>query len=81
MQTRVPKHSVGIFTKTCIQRPPKGSNKSGLFQQVVFKYRFYKADLQKVVVSEEWSLKAVVCLIQVVSNPGLTVLLNLNPMI
>ena len=27
---------------TCIQRPLKGSNESGLLQQVVFKYRFYQ---------------------------------------
>ena len=26
---------------TCIKRPLKGSNKSGLLQQVVFKCRFY----------------------------------------
>ena len=33
-----------VITKyriTCIQRPPRGSNKSGLLQQVVFKCRFY----------------------------------------
>ena len=42
---------------TCIKRPPKGSYKGGLLQQVVFKCRFYKVDLRKVVVSEHWSLK------------------------
>ena len=30
-----------IYSITCIQRPPKGNHKSGLLQQVVFKYRFY----------------------------------------
>ena len=30
---------------SCIQRPLKGSNESGLFQQVVFKCRFFKVDL------------------------------------
>ena len=41
--------SVKIFTEnekkkditTCIKKPLKGSNESGLLQQVVFKYRFY----------------------------------------
>ena len=28
------------YSITCIQIPPKGSNESGLLQQVVFKYRF-----------------------------------------
>ena len=41
---------------TCIQRPPKGSNKSGLLQQVVFKCMFYEVDLRRGVVSEQWSL-------------------------
>ena len=27
------------YSITCVQRPCKGSNKSGLLQQVVFKYR------------------------------------------
>ena len=45
-----------IYSRTCIQRPPKGTNKSGLLQQVVFKYRFDKVDLRRVVVSEVWSL-------------------------
>ena len=30
-----------IYSITCIQRPPKGRNKSGLLQQVVFKCRLY----------------------------------------
>ena len=30
-----------IVSITCIKRPFKGSNESGLIQQVVFKYRFY----------------------------------------
>ena len=55
------------YSITCIQRPPKGSDKSGLLQQVVFKCRFYQAHLRRCVVSEQWSLKAVYCLIQVVS--------------
>ena len=29
------------YSITCIQRPLKESNESGLLQQVVFKYRFY----------------------------------------
>ena len=45
------------YSITCIQRPLKGSNKSGLLQQVVFKCRFYKVDLgTRIVVSEQWSL-------------------------
>ena len=31
----------GIYSKTCIQRPHKRSNESGLLQQVVFKCRFH----------------------------------------
>ena len=58
---------------TCIQRPPKGSSKSGLLQQVVFKCRFHQVDFRRGVVSEQWSLKAFGCLRQVVSNTGLTV--------
>ena len=54
-------------------RPLKGSNESGLLQQVVFKSRFYEADLRRVVVSEQRSLKSGGLLIQVVSNTGLTV--------
>ena len=34
-----------IYSITCIQRPPKESYKSGFLQQVVFKCRFYSADL------------------------------------
>ena len=60
----------GEVQKNCIQRPPKGSNKSVLLQQVVFKCRFYYVDTRKDIVSEQWSLKAVDCLIQVVSNTG-----------
>ena len=30
-----------IYSLTCIQRPPKESNKNCLLQQVVFKCRFY----------------------------------------
>ena len=51
------KHSI-----SCSQRPPKGSNKSGLLQQVTFKCRFDLVDLRRSVVSEQWSLKAVDCL-------------------
>ena len=29
------------YSITCIQRPLKGSNESGLLRQVAFKYRFY----------------------------------------
>ena len=36
---------------TCIQRPPKGSNESGLLQQVVFKCRFYQVDLRRAALS------------------------------
>ena len=63
------------YTTTCIQKPLKESNESGLLQQVVFKCRFYKVDLRRVVVSELWSLKAGGISIQVVSNTGLTVFL------
>ena len=66
------------YSITCIQRPLKGSNESGLLQQVVFKYRFYQVDLRRAVVSEQWSLKAGGLLIQVVSNIGLTVLFFLS---
>ena len=64
-----------MYSITCIQKPLKGSNESGLFQQVVFACRFYSIDLRRVVVSEKWSLKAGVLLIQVVFNTGLTVYL------
>ena len=57
----------------CIKRPLKGSNESGLLQQVVFKCRFYQVALRRVAVSEQGSLKAGGLLIQVVSNSGLTV--------
>ena len=62
-----------MYSITCIQRPLKGSNESGLLQQVVFKFRFYSVDFRRVVVSEQWSLKAGGLLIQVVSNAGITV--------
>ena len=51
----------------------QGINESYLLQQVVFKCRFYCVDLRRVVVSEQWSLKACGLLIQVVSNIGSTV--------
>ena len=63
------------YSITCVQRPHKRSNKSGLLQQVVFKCRLYWLDLIRGVVSGQWSLKSVDCLIQVVSKTGLTVLL------
>ena len=44
------------YSITCVQRPPKGSNKSGLLQQVVFKCRFYYIDFSKDVVAQHWSL-------------------------
>ena len=56
------------YSITCVKRPRKGSNKSGLLQQVVFKCRLYKVNLKRGVVSGQWSLKAVDCLIQEVSN-------------
>ena len=62
-----------IYSITCMQRPLKESNESGLLQQVVFECRSYQVDLRTVVVSEQWSLKADGLLIQVVSNTGLTV--------
>ena len=34
-----------MYSISCIQRPLKGSNESGLLQQVVCKCRFYKVDL------------------------------------
>ena len=46
------------YSITCIQRALKGSNESGLLQQVVFNCRFYFVDLRRVAVSEQWSLKA-----------------------
>ena len=65
--------NIYMYSITCIQRPLKGSNESGLFHQVVFKCRFYWVDFRKVVVSEQWSLKVGGLLIQVVFNTGLTV--------
>ena len=71
-----------LYSITCIQRPLKGSNESGLLQQVIFKCTFYEIDLRRVVVSEQWSFKAGSLsiqvkagglLIQVVSNTGLTI--------
>ena len=61
------------YSITCIQRPLKGGNESGLLQQVVFKCRFYYIDFRRMAVSEQWSLKAGGLLMQVVSNTGLTV--------
>ena len=61
------------YSITCIQRPLKESNESGLLQQVVFKCRFYYVDLRRVGVSEQWYLKAGCLLIQVISYTGLTV--------
>ena len=62
-----------MYSITCIQRPPEGSNKSSLLQQVVFNCRFYLFDLRRSVVSQQCSLKAVDRFIQVVSDKGLTV--------
>ena len=62
-----------IHSITCIQRPLQVINKSILLQQVVFKCWFYFVDLGRDVVSDLWSLKSGGCLIQVVSNTGLTV--------
>ena len=42
------------YSITCIQRPRKGSRKSGLSQQVAFKCRFYQVDLRRGVVSVQW---------------------------
>ena len=50
------------YSITCIQRSPKGSNKSGLLQQVVFKCRFYFLDLRRGILSEQWSLKTGDCI-------------------
>ena len=58
---------------TCTQSRPKGSYKSGLLQQVVFKCRFLLVELKRGIVSEQWSLKAMDCLIPVVPDTGLTV--------
>ena len=68
-----------LFTKfsiTCIKKPLKGSNESGLSQQVVLKCRLYRVDFRRVVLTEQWSLKAGGLSIQVVSNTGLTVQVN-----
>ena len=62
-----------MYRITCIQRPLKGSNESGLLQQVVFKCRFYSVVLKRVAVLEQRSLKAGDLLIQAFSNTGLTV--------
>ena len=67
-----------IYRITCIQRPLKGSNESGLLLQVVFKCRFYKIDSRRVVISKQWSPKAGGLLIQVVYDTGSTVLLQLH---
>ena len=64
-----------MYSISCIQRPPKGSNKSGLLKQVVLKRWFYLVDFRRGLVSEQWSLKSGGCLIWVVSNTGLTVFL------
>ena len=47
-----------MYSVTEILRPLKGSNESGLLQQVVIKCRFYYAELRRLAVSEQWSLKA-----------------------
>ena len=62
-----------MYSVTCIHIPLKGSNESGLLQQVVFKSRFCYVELRRLAVSEQWSLKAGGILIQVVFNTGLTV--------
>ena len=59
-----------MYSITCIQRPPNGSDKSGLLLQVVFKCRFYLDDFTRGVVSEQWSLKAVDCLTLSQTSPG-----------
>ena len=61
------------YSITCCKGPFNGSNESRLLQQVAFKCRFYYVALRRIVVSEQWSLKASGLLIQVVSNTGLTV--------
>ena len=62
-----------MYSITCIQRPPMGNHKSVLLQLVVFKCRVCQVDLRRGVVSEQQSLTAVDCLMQVVSNTGFTV--------
>ena len=62
-----------MYGETCIHIPLKGSNESSLLQQVAFKCRFDYVELKTLAVSEQWSLKAGVLLIQVVFNTGLTV--------
>ena len=52
------------YSITCIRRPLKGSNESGLLHQVVFKCSSYSVDLRWVVASEQWSLKAGGLLVQ-----------------
>ena len=68
---------------SCIKRPLTGSNESGLIQQVVFKCRFYYVGLRRIVISEQWSLKAGGLLMQVFSNTGSTVFVieNMAPSI
>ena len=56
----------------------KGSNKSGLLQEVVFKFRFYPVDLGRDVALEQWTLNTVNCLKEVVSTTGLTVFTSLS---
>ena len=55
-----------MYSVTCIQRPLERSNESGLLQ--------HEVDLGKVVVSEQWFLKAGGLLIQVISSTGLAIL-------
>ena len=66
LEPRTPGLRVEHFTTE-----PRGT--LDLLQQVVFKCRLYLVDLWRSVVPEQWSLKAVDCLIQVTSNAGLTV--------
>ena len=63
-----------MYSITCIQRPPKGSKKSGLLQEVVFKCRFDVVGFRRALASEQWSLKTMDCLMQVVFNTGYTVI-------
>ena len=67
-------HETLKYSITCLQRPINGSNKSGFLQQMVFKYRFLFGRFQKRCFGlEQWSSKAMDCLIHVVSNTGITV--------
>ena len=63
-----------MYSITCIQRSPKGSKKVVSYSRWSLKCRCHLVDLRKDVASKQWSLKAGGCLIQVVSNKGLTVL-------